>query len=157
MMIGFPDRETVARLREQFPVGCRIVLDEMEDPYVHIPAGTQGTCCGVDDAGSVMAHWDCGSSLSVVFNVDRAHRVATEDEIKTSLNWLGARQRKTTAGGHCPRCGRVLESFSRQAVSRYADVAVCGSCGTQEALEQAGLLPMKPLTSWWCMENNWEL
>jgi len=157
MMIGFPDRETVARLREQFPVGCRIVLDEMEDPYVHIPAGTQGTCCGVDDAGSLMAHWDCGSSLSVVFNVDRCHRVVSEDEIRMSLNWLGARQRKTTAGGHCPRCGRVLESFSRQAVSRYADVAVCGSCGTQEALEQAGLLPMKPLTSWWCMENNWEL
>ena len=34
-MIGFPDRETVARLREQFPVGCRIVLDEMNDPYRH--------------------------------------------------------------------------------------------------------------------------
>ena len=50
----FPDRETVARLRREFPVGCRIVLDEMEDPYVKIPAGTQGTCRGVDDAGSIM-------------------------------------------------------------------------------------------------------
>ena len=28
----FPDRETVARLRREFPAGCRIVLDEMEDP-----------------------------------------------------------------------------------------------------------------------------
>ena len=48
----FPDRETVAQLRREFPVGCRIVLDEMDDPYVKIPAGTQGTCRGVDDAGS---------------------------------------------------------------------------------------------------------
>ena len=156
-MIGFPDRETVARLREQFPVGCRIVLDEMNDPYRHIPAGTQGICRGVDDAGSVLAQWDCGSSLSVVFNVDRAHRVATEGEIKTSLNWLGKRQSAAKAGGHCPRCGLPLRSFSRQALSRYADVAVCSSCGTQEALECAGLIPMKPLTIWWCMENNWEL
>ena len=23
--------------------------------------------------------------------------------------------------------------------------------------ECAGLLPMKPLTKWWCMENKWEL
>ena len=156
-MIGFPDRETVARLREQFPVGCRIVLDEMNDPYRHIPAGTQGICRGVNDAGSVLAQWDCGSFLSVVFNVDRAHRVATEDEIKTSLNWLGKRQSAAKVGGHCPRCGHALESFSRQALSRYADVAVCSGCGTQEALECAGLLPMKPLTKWWCMENKWEL
>ena len=61
----FPDRKTVERLREQFPVGCRIVLDCMDDPYVSIPPGTQGTCRGVDDVGSVMAAWDCGSSLSI--------------------------------------------------------------------------------------------
>ena len=50
--MNFPDRETVARLRRKFPVGCRIVLDEMDDPYTHIPIGTQGTCRGVDDAGN---------------------------------------------------------------------------------------------------------
>ena len=50
----FPDRETVARLRREFPAGCRVVLDEMDDPYVKIPVGTQGTCQGVDDAGSIM-------------------------------------------------------------------------------------------------------
>ena len=116
-MIGFPDRETVARLREQFPVGCRIVLDEMNDPYRYIPVGTQGTCHGVDDAGSVLAQWDCGSFLSVVFNVDRAHRVATEDEIKTSLNWLGKRQSAAKVGGHCPRCGHASYLYGTQALS----------------------------------------
>ena len=36
----FPDRETVERVRQRFPVGCRIVLDSMSDPYVTIPPGT---------------------------------------------------------------------------------------------------------------------
>ena len=31
--MNFPSRETVDRLRREYPVGCRIVLDEMDDPY----------------------------------------------------------------------------------------------------------------------------
>lgn len=152
----FPDRETVARLRREFPSGCRIVLDEMEDPYVKIPAGTQGTCIGVDDAGNIQTTWDCGSSLSVAFGADKAHRVASEAEVKESLGWLGKRQRGATGGGHCPRCGLPLDGFERQAVSRYADVAVCTQCCSEEALEQDGLARKKPLTTWWCVEN-WQL
>lgn len=153
----FPNRETVRRLREQYPAGCRIVLDSMDDPWTRIPEGTQGVCQGVDDAGSVMCSWDCGSSLSLAYGADRAHRVASEDEIKVSLNWLGKRQRTAKEGGHCPRCGCELESFSRHALSRNADCIVCDQCGQQEALEQAGFIPKKPLTDWWCVKNNWQL
>lgn len=71
----FPSRDTVERLRKQYPVGCRVMLDHMDDPYTKIPAGTLGTCCGVDDAGSIMVSWDCGSSLSVVYGEDRCHVV----------------------------------------------------------------------------------
>ena len=152
----FADRETVERLRREYPAGCRIVLDEMDDPYMKIPNGTQGTCQGVDDAGDIMVSWDCGSSLSVAYGADRAHRVASAAEVKESLGWLGKRQRGATGGGHCPRCGRELESFSRHAVSRYADVTVCDECGTEEALECAGLNPPKPLTYWWCVKG-WTL
>ena len=53
--MNFPNRETVERLRRTYPAGCRIVLDAMDDPYTKIPIGSQGTCQGVDDAGSVMA------------------------------------------------------------------------------------------------------
>ena len=154
--MNFPDRETVARLRREFPVGCRIVLDEMDDPYTHIPIGTQGTCRGVDDAGNIQTAWDCGSSLSVAFGADRAHRVASEVEVKESLGWLGMRQRGATGGGHCPRCGLLLEGFERQAVSRYADVAICSRCGSEQALEQAGFARKKPLAEWWCVKN-WQL
>ena len=155
--MSFPDRETVKRLREQFPTGCRIVLDEMEDPYVHIPVGTQATCMGVDDAGNILASWDCGSSLSVAYGADRAHRVASDAEIKVSLDWLGKRQRKATEGGHCPRCGKRLDSFERHALSRRADIIICDADGTAEALEDVGLMPRMPLSDWWCAQNNWQL
>ena len=87
------------------------------------------------------------------FGADRAHRVASEEEIKVSLNWLGKKQQ---TAGHCPRCGLPLEGFERQAVSRYADVAICSRCGSEEALEQAGFARKKPLTAWWCT-GDWTL
>ena len=46
----FPTKEELKKLREEFPSGCRIVLDEMDDVQAPIP-GSQGTCRGVDDAG----------------------------------------------------------------------------------------------------------
>ena len=153
----FPDRAVVERLREQFPAGCRIVLDAMDDPYYHIPPGTQGVCHGVDDVGSLLTTWDCGSSLSVAYGADQAHRVASDAEIKVSLDWLGKRQRDATAGGHCPRCGASLESFARHALSRRANIIICDADGTAEALEDAGMMPRKPLNQWWCVKHNWEL
>lgn len=152
----FVDEKTLEGLRREFPAGCRVVLDEMDDPYTKIPVGTQGVCRGCDDAGNIMVSWDCGSSLSVAYGADRAHRVASEAEVKKSLNWLGKRQRGAAGGGHCPRCGAELDSFRRQAISRYADVTVCSRCGSEEALEIAGLCEKKPLTEWWCAES-WEL
>ena len=44
-------RETVERLRKEYPVGCRVELVRMDDPQA--PAiGTKGTVRGVDDIGS---------------------------------------------------------------------------------------------------------
>ena len=59
----FPSRNIVERLRKEYPAGCRIVLDEMDDPYTKIPIGSQATCQGVDDAGNIMAAWDTGSFM----------------------------------------------------------------------------------------------
>ena len=38
-----PTKSELEKLRKEFPKGCRIVLDEMDD--VHAPKpGSQGTC-----------------------------------------------------------------------------------------------------------------
>lgn len=70
----FPSREEVARVREQYPTGCRVVLERMDD-FQAPPIGTEGTVRGVDDTGSVMVDWDNGSGLHVVYGEDRCRRI----------------------------------------------------------------------------------
>ena len=146
-MMMFPSRETAGRLRKEYPIGCRIVLDEMDDPYTKIPIGSQATCQGVDDAGNVLCAWDCGSSLSIAWPVDRCHRIRTEEEAKTTLDWYGKHQPKENA--RCPRCGcRMDGATSRHALSRRAGIMICDEDGMREALEDAGITARFPLTQW---------
>ena len=72
----FPGRETVERLKQQYPVGTRIVLRKMED-FQAPPVGTRGTVQGVDDIGSLLVKWDNGSGLNVVYGVDEVEILDT--------------------------------------------------------------------------------
>lgn len=149
--MNFPNHETVEKLRSTYPVGCRIVLDHMDDPYVHIPVGAQATVTGVDDAGNLMCAWDCGSSLSLAFGADRAHKIRTEDEARVTLDHYGARQPEKNC--RCPRCGEIIWGpKARHALSRYAAVTVCDRCGMEESLERAGMAEAKPLMEWCAVE-----
>ena len=145
--MNFPSREMVERLRRDYPAGCRIVLDEMDDPYTKIPVGAQATCQGVDDAGNIMCVWDCGSGLSIAFGADRCHKVGTEEEAKVTLDWYGKHQPKENA--RCPRCGcRMDGATSRHALSRRASIMICDEDGMREALEDAGIMERMPLIQW---------
>ena len=54
-------------LREQYPVGTRVELIYMNDPYNHkLVPGCQGTVRWVDDMGTIHVSWDCGSSLGLI-------------------------------------------------------------------------------------------
>ena len=64
-------------LRKQYPAGCRVELLEMDDLQAP-PIGTKGTVIGVDAIGSIMVKWDNGSSLSVVYGIDRCRRIDEE-------------------------------------------------------------------------------
>lgn len=148
----FPTKEELKKLRVEFPSGCRIVLDEMDDVQAPIP-GSQGTCRGVDDAGNVLVSWDGGGSLNIAYGADTCHRVASESEIKESLDWLG---RSRHRGARCSRCGAYEEAENRLlAQSRRADITVCETCGTAEALEDAGLMERMELSDWWIVKQNW--
>ena len=70
----FPSKETVERLKEQYPVGTRIILRKMDDIQAP-PIGTMGTVQGVDDAGSLLVKWDNGSGLNVVYGEDKVEKL----------------------------------------------------------------------------------
>ena len=64
-----PTKETIKRLREEYPPGTRIVLDSMDDPHAP-PSGTKGTVAYVDDQAKIGMNWDNGSSLSLMPSLD---------------------------------------------------------------------------------------
>lgn len=153
--MNFADQKMVKKLRKEFLVGCRIVLDEMDDRQAP-PIGTQGTCNGVDDAGNILVNWDTGSHLNVVYGADSCHRVATDAEVKVSLDHLG-KTRQT--GPRCPRCGAKPDCYDhqQQALSRRADIQICNRCGTEEALEDIawGGQQKMHLVDWAIVKGGW--
>lgn len=70
----FPNRNIVEMLRKQYPTGTRVELVKMDDCQAP-PIGTKGTVRGVDDTGSIMVHWDNGSSLNVVYGEDLCRKI----------------------------------------------------------------------------------
>ena len=70
----FPSKETVERIRKEYPVGSRVELVRMDDPQAP-PVGTKGTVRGVDDIGSIMVAWDNGSGLNVAYGEDVCRKV----------------------------------------------------------------------------------
>lgn len=72
--MNIPSREIVNQLRNEYPAGTRIKLTSMDDAQAP-PVGTLGTVQGVDDMGSIMVHWDNGSTLSLVYGVDLCEKI----------------------------------------------------------------------------------
>ena len=70
----FPNKETVDRVRRQYPTGSRVELIRMEDVQAP-PIGTRGTVTGVDDTASIMVSWDNGSSLNAIYGEDICRKV----------------------------------------------------------------------------------
>ena len=70
----FPSKETVDRVRKEYPAGTRVELKRMDDLQAP-PIGTQGTVMGVDDTGSLLMKWDNGSGLNVVYGEDIVRKV----------------------------------------------------------------------------------
>ena len=64
----------VAKIRKEYPKGTRVKLVKMND-FQAPPVGTLGTVIGVDDTASIMVAWDNGSSLNVIYNVDKCVKI----------------------------------------------------------------------------------
>lgn len=75
----------------------------------------------------------------------------TEEQARELLEMIGVSQVSAqTSALVCPRCGRMSMNpvARRNALSRYATVYICDSCGAIEALrDMSGQSPL-PLNQW---------
>ena len=65
----------IEQLKTQYPTGCRVILDSMDDVYTKLPIGTLGTVTSVDSIGTIHVTWDNGSTLGVCYGEDSCHRI----------------------------------------------------------------------------------
>lgn len=56
---------------KQYPPGTRVELIYMDDPYSRLQPGDQGTVTAVDCMGDLEIDWDSGSTLKLIYGVDR--------------------------------------------------------------------------------------
>lgn len=68
-------RDTVERIRREYPVGTRVELISMQDGYTKLAAGEKDTVIGVDDIGTIHVNWDCGSCLGIAYGEDLCKKV----------------------------------------------------------------------------------
>lgn len=83
-MSRIPTQQQVERLRKNYPVGTRVVLHRMNDPYAPVPPGTKGTVTYVDDMGQIGVAWDNGSGLSLVPGEDFFSKVSGPEKTKSN-------------------------------------------------------------------------
>ena len=82
MNMSFPSREQVASIRKNYPLGTRVMLNNMDDPYSPVESGTRGTVRYVDDSGQLGVVWDNGRRLSLIPGEDRFRKLTQQEIIQ---------------------------------------------------------------------------
>ena len=122
-------KETLERLRKEYPVGCRVELTKMNDPYrTDLVPGCKGTVRCVDDMGTIHVSWDIGSSLGVVYGEDSCRRLDSvkvicygEERVWDSRKEAILYYSKTAANSE----GSELERYAKIAIQLAQGRTIC--------------------------------
>lgn len=63
------------QLKEEYPIGTNVELVRMDDPYAKLLPGTKGKVKSVDDIGTIHVNWESGSSLGIVYGIDKLRKI----------------------------------------------------------------------------------
>lgn len=72
-------------IKEKYPVGSRVKLNYMEDPYA-VPSETLGTIEYIDDEGQIEVSWDNGRTLSLIYGVDSFDVIDINKDVDKQIN-----------------------------------------------------------------------
>ncbi len=99
-MKDFLTTEQVARIKEQYPKGTVIELEDMYEEVNPVPSGTCGIVMGVDDAGQILMNWNNGRTLSLIANKDSfkviPNNTVTEQQFEGTIAVLIAKDEVDT-------------------------------------------------------------
>ena len=87
-MNGWPTREEVQRIKDQYPPGTRIRLNSMSDPWSRVTEGTEGTVDMVDDIGQLHMKWDNGRTLALVPGEDSFSVIPQKQEMTMQMGGM---------------------------------------------------------------------
>lgn len=62
-------------LRDEYPIGCRVELTQMDADPAPISSGSRGIVKCVDDMGTVHVIWDDGRQFGVIPGIDTFRRL----------------------------------------------------------------------------------
>lgn len=65
------DANRINLLKKKYPQGTIVECIEMKEDMTPVPTGTRGVVYLIDDIGSIHIHWENGSSLALIEDVDR--------------------------------------------------------------------------------------
>ena len=74
------NQKQVERIRQTYPPGTRILLEDMVDQFAPVCSGMRGSVVHVDDAGQIHMKWDNGRSLALIPELD-SFRTLSEAEL----------------------------------------------------------------------------
>lgn len=67
------------KIKEQYPPGTRVLLNQMNDPYHPVESGTRGTVMHVDDQANMHMKWYNGRTLALDPELDSFRKLTGEE------------------------------------------------------------------------------